>query len=327
MATAGSFTFNKATMIALMKKIWDDYSIVLVTIGIVLIASIFNPRILTLNTMLSIWRSASIVGIIALGMTFVIIAGGIDLSAGHIVAASGGALIMLLRNPEMPLFVAILACVLVAVAIGLFTGTIITKANLPPFIVTLAIGILFRSITMHFLGGATVTVGRPVPEFIRIGLGTTFGVLPNAFVAFIIMTIIASFILNYTKFGSYVYAAGGNENAARYSGINVNLVRTGTYVLLGLCIGITTVFDLSRMAAVAANTSGLQYEFDAITAVVIGGTSLMGGKGRILGTVMGVFIIGMVNHLMVMMNISPFLVGAVKGTIILVAVLLQKQDN
>ncbi|MCL2231921.1 MAG: ABC transporter permease [Treponema sp.] len=322
---AETTALDKTKILGLLKKIWDNYSIVLVTIAIVLVTAIFNPRILTVHTMLSIMRSASIVGIIALGMTFVIIAGGIDLSAGHVVAACGGALIILQRNPDLPLFVALFACIAVALVIGMINGTIITKANLPPFIVTLAIGIFFRSVTMHFLGGATVS-GRNVPEFTSIGMGTTFG-LPNAMVAFVIMAIILSFVLNYTKFGSYVYAAGGNENAARYSGINVHRVRIATYVLLGLCIGITTIFDLSRMAAVAANTSGLQYEFDAITAVVIGGTALSGGKGRMLGTVMGVFIIGMVNHMMVMMNISPFLAGAVKGTIILVAVLLQKQDK
>jgi len=326
MATSGTLAFNKTTMVTLLKKIWDNYSIVLVTICIMLIAAIFNPQILTLATMLSIWRAASIVGIIALGMTFVIIAGGIDLSAGHLVAASGAALIMLLRNPSVSIFTAILVCIVVAMVICFLSGTMITKANLPPFIVTLAVGILSRSLAMHFLGGATVTVGRSLPEFINIGLGS-IGIFSNVMVAFFILAVIMHFVLKYTKFGSYVYAVGGNENAALYSGINVNAVRTGTYVLLGFCIGIATVFDLSRMAAVSAATSGHQLEFYAITAVVVGGTSLMGGKGRILGTVCGVFIVGMVNHVIVMTGISPFLAGAVRGTIILVAVLLQKQDK
>jgi len=326
MATSGQLAFDKTTVLGLLKKLWDNYSIVLVTICIMLIAAIFNPQILTLTTMLSIWRAASIVGIIALGMTFVIIAGGIDLSAGHIVAACGGVLIMLLRNPNIPMFIAILACVGVGMMILLASGTMITKANLPPFIVTLAIGILARSLTMHFLGGATVTVGRSLPEFINIGLGS-IGIFSNVMVAFVILAIIMHFVLKYTKFGSYVYAVGGNESAALYSGINVNLVRTCTYALLGICIGIATVFDLSRMAAVSAATSGHQLEFYAITAVVVGGTSLMGGKGRILGTVCGVFIVGMVNHVIVMTGISPFLAGAVRGMIILVAVLLQKQDK
>ena len=307
------------------KKIWDDYSIVLVTLLIVTVCSIAAPRFLTLNNMMAILRNASIVGMVALGMTFVIIAGGIDLSAGHIVATSGAILIILQGNPNIPLPVALLACVSVALVIGVFSGTLITKANLPPFIVTLAIGIMFRSITLHICRGATIT-GRNIPEFTNIGFGSV-GLIPNPLIVFFAFAILLGLVLKFTKFGSYVYAIGGNENAARYSGINVHGVRICTYILLGLCIGIASILDFSRMAAVSASQSALQYEFDAITAVVIGGTSLSGGRGRILGTVMGVFILGIVSNIMVMMNISPFLSGFVKGVIILIAVLLQKQDR
>jgi ribose transport system permease protein len=153
------------------------------------------------------------------------------------------------------------------------------------------------------------------------------GFLPNPLIVFLLSAIILGFVLKYTKFGSYVYAIGGNENAARYSGINVHLVRICTYALMGLCIGVAAILDFSRMAAVSATQSALHYEFDAITAVVIGGTPLIGGRGRILGTIMGVIILGIVSNIMIMMNISPFLSGFVKGAIILVAVLLQKQDK
>jgi ribose transport system permease protein len=274
---------------------------------------------------MAIARNASIFGMVALGMTFVIVAGGIDLSGGHIVATSGAVLIIMQGNPNIPLPLAIAVCIVVALVIGLLSGTIITKANLPPFIVTLAIGIFFRSITLHICRGATIT-GRNIPEFTNIGFGSV-GFIPNPLIVFVLFAVVLSLILKYTKFGSYVYAVGGNENAARYSGINVHLIKTCTYVLLGLCIGVAAVLDFSRMAAVSATQSALQYEFDAITAVVIGGTPLSGGRGRILGTVMGVFIIGMVSNIMIMLDISPFLSGAVKGAIILVAVLLQKQDK
>ena len=309
----------------ILKKIWEDYSIVLVTLLIVVVCSIAAPRFLTLNNMMAILRNASIVGIVALGMTFVIIAGGIDLSAGHIVATSGAILIILQGNPAVPLPMALLACIAVALIIGAFSGTIITKANLPPFIVTLAIGIMFRSLTLHICRGATIT-GRNIPEFTNIGFGSA-GFIPNPLIFFLTSAVLLGMVLKYTKFGSYVYAVGGNENAARYSGINVRLVKMCTYSLLGLCIGLTAILDFSRMAAVSATQSALHYEFDAITAVVIGGTPLSGGRGRIVGTIMGVFILGIVSNIMVMMNISPFLSGFVKGVIILIAVLLQKQDR
>jgi ribose transport system permease protein len=178
---------------------------------------------------------------------------------------------------------------------------------------------------MYICKGATI-VGRNVSEFTNIGNGS-IGFVPIPLIVFLTASCVLSFVLKYTRFGSCVYAVGGNENASRYSGINVHFIKICTYVLFGLCIGIAATIDVSRMAAVSATTSGNQYEFDAITAVVIGGTSLSGGRGRILGTMMGVFILGIVSNIMVMVNLSPFLSGAVKGAIILVAVLLQKQEK
>jgi ribose transport system permease protein len=309
----------------LLKRIWDEYSIVVVVLLIVAVCSIAAPRFLTINNMMAILRNSSIIGMIALGMTFIIITGGIDLSGGHVLATCGTVLILLQGRSAVPIPVAILGCIGAALVIGAISGLIITKANLPPFIVTLAIGIFFRSVTMHICRGATIT-GRNIPEFTNIGNGSV-GFVPIPLIIFLISAIVFSFVLKYTKFGSYVYAVGGNENASRYSGINVHLIKICAYILLGLCIGIAATIDMSRMAAVSATSSGNQYEFDAITAVVIGGTSLNGGRGRILGTLMGVFILGIVSNIMVMMNISPFLSGAVKGAIILIAVLLQKQEN
>jgi ribose transport system permease protein len=153
------------------------------------------------------------------------------------------------------------------------------------------------------------------------------GVVPIPLIVFLTFAVLLGLVLKYTKFGSYVYAVGGNENAARYSGINVDRVKIGTYVLLGFCIGVASVLDFSRMASVNAAMSGNLYEFDAITAAVIGGTALSGGRGRIVGTVMGVLILGIVSNILIMLNMSPFLSGATKGVIILAAVLLQKQDK
>jgi ribose transport system permease protein len=211
------------------------------------------------------------------------------------------------------------------VAFGFVNGAVITKAKLPPFIVTLAVGIIARSVTMYIARGATV-MGNNVPEFNRIGSGSIFSI-PIPFIVVIVMAIIFHILLTRTKYGTYVFAVGGNENAARFSGIKVDRIRIFTYMLVGLCTGIASTMEMSRMVAVAAATSGSQYEFEAITAVIVGGTSLMGGKGRLIGTIVGFIILGIVNNMMIMLNISPYLAGAVKGAVILFAVLMQRRER
>ena len=312
-------------VIRFCKLIWADYSIVVVCVVFFIAFGVIQPRFMTVPNLLLIMRQSSVVGMIALGMTFVIITGGIDLSCGHVLAASGAVLITMQANEAIPMPFAILACMAVATAIGLFNGVLITRFNLPAFIVTLAIGIMARSLTKYALSGATVA-GRNIPQFTQIGLGT-IGIIPNALIIWLLSTVVLGCVLSYTKFGSYIYAVGGNESAAKYSGISVNKIKVLAYTLTGFCVSIATVLDLSRMAAISPATAGDMYEFDAITAVVVGGTSLAGGRGRILGTVFGVIMITVVSNVMVMMRISPYLSGAVKGLIILAAVLLQRQDR
>ena len=311
--------------------IWRRYSVVVVFFVIVGACGLAAPRFLTPGNLLNILRNTSIVGAIALGMTFVIIAGGIDLSSGPVFATAGAVLIFLQRmkgadgGPLMPLAVAILACCLVAMAFGLLNGLIITKAKLPPFIVTLAVGIIARSVTMYICRGATI-MGNNVAPFNRIGSGNLL-FLPIPFVVVIVMAIVFHIVLTRSKFGTYVFAVGGNENASRYSGIKVDRIRILTYVLVGLCTGIAATMEMSRMVAVAAATSGNQYEFEAITAVIVGGTALSGGRGRLIGTIVGFIILGIVNNMMIMLNISPYLSGAVKGAVILFAVLMQRRER
>ncbi|MGO8692585.1 MAG: ABC transporter permease [Rectinemataceae bacterium] len=298
---------------------------------IILVCGLLAPRFLNPDNLLNILRNTSTVGAIALGMTFVIIAGGIDLSSGPVLATSGMVLIFLQRmvNPDgtstVPLPIAILMCCLVAVAFGFLNGIVITKAKLPPFIVTLAVGIIARSLTMYFARGATI-MGNNIPQFTGIGNGSILNV-PIPFVVAIVLALLFQMLLTRTKFGTYVFAVGGNENAARYSGIKVDRIRILTYMMAGLCTGIAATIETSRMAAVAAATSGNQYEFEAITAVIVGGTSLSGGRGRLVGTIVGFIILGIVNNMMIMLNISPYLSGAVKGAVILFAVLMQRRER
>ncbi|HET6436937.1 MAG TPA: ABC transporter permease [Anaeromyxobacter sp.] len=315
--------------VELLKTIWRDYSILVVLGAIVVGCGILAPRFLNLGNLLIILLNASIVGTIALGMTIVIIAGGIDLSSGPVLATSGAVLILLQRlvhadgSAVVPLPVAILACLVVGTAFGFLNGIIVTRFNLPPFIVTLAVGYIARGLVMYFCRGATI-MGNNFPGL--LGNGRIFEV-PIPFVIMLVMAIAFHVLLTRTKFGSYVFAVGGNENAARYSGIKVERIRIITYMLVGLCTAISAVIEMSRMAAVAAATSGNLYEFEAITAVVVGGTSLAGGKGRIVGTVVGAIILYIVLNMMIMLNISPYLSLAVKGAVILLAVLLQSRER
>jgi ribose transport system permease protein len=322
---------SESRLLQFVTGIWRNYSVVVVFFVIIGICGLAAPRFLTPGNLLSILRNTSIVGSIALGMTFVIIAGGIDLSSGPVFATAGAVLIFLQRmknpdgSPALPLFVAILACAAVAMAFGFFNGIIITKAKLPPFIVTLAVGIIARSVTMYICRGATI-MGNNVPQFSQIGNGSLLS-LPIPFVVVIVMAILFHILLTRTKYGTYVFAVGGNENAARYSGIKVDRIRIITYMLVGLCTGIASTMEMSRMVAVAAASSGSQYEFEAITAVIVGGTALEGGRGRLIGTIVGFIILGIVNNMMIMLNISPYLSGAVKGAVILFAVLLQRRER
>jgi len=321
----------ESRFVSIAKNIWQNYSVVVVFVIILVVCGIAAPRFLRPENLLNILRNTSIVGVIALGMTFVIIAGGIDLSSGPVLATAGAVLILLQRmvtaegEPAMPLWIPILICCAIAVGFGFINGIITTKAKLPPFIVTLAVGIIARSITIYFCRGATI-IGNRIPEFTRIGNGSLF-MIPIPFLIAIALLIILHITLTRSKFGTYVYAVGGNEEAARYSGIKVDRVKILTYMLVGLCTGIAALIEMSRMAAVAAVTSGAMYEFEAITAVIVGGTSLSGGKGRLIGTVVGFIILGVVNNMMIMLNVSPYLSGAVKGAVILFAVLIQRRER
>ena len=311
-----------------LKYVWREHSIIIALVAMIIVASIIAPRFGTPQNILLILRKASVIGMIALGMTFVIITGGIDLSAGHLVATTGTVLILMLRIPTMPIIGAVLIALAAGTLVGTVNGLIITKFQLPAFIVTLAVGTIARSLTTFYLQGLSVSVGRdrPMPEFQAVGNGW-IGPLPTPLVIWGVFAIILGCVLAYTKYGSYTYAVGGNENAARYSGISTNKIKIMAYALTGFTAGAAAVLSVSRTLAVSAVTTGHLYEFDAITAAVIGGTALAGGRGKVVSTFFGMIIIALVSNLMIMLGISPFLAGTVKGCIILGAVFLQKRDR
>ena len=312
-----------------IKYIWGEYGIIIFTVVFFIVCGLVAPRFLTSQNILLVMRQTAIIGIIALGMTFVIITGGIDLSSGHLIAMAGTILLILQGNENISMWVAILACFGVATGMGFINGVIITKLRLPAFIVTLAVGIIARSLTLFITDGVTVG-GRMTPEFLNIGnggIGPANFIIPYSAIVWILMAVILGCVLAYTKFGAYTYAVGGNEVTAKNSGINTDAVKIAAYTLTGFCVGVSALFNFSRVAAILPATAGNMFEFDAITAVVIGGAALAGGRGKILGTFFGMLIIGVVSNLLVMFQISPFLTGFFKGTLILVAVLLQRRDR
>jgi ribose transport system permease protein len=325
MTTVKSTSMNKSSPTRLFRHVWDEYNIIVVTVVIFIVAGLIAPRFLTTMNILLVLRHSAVIGIIAMGMTFVIITGGIDLSSGHVLAMSGTILLMLQGNENVPLWVAILGCFAVATVMGFVNGVIITKIRLPAFIVTLAVGIIARSLTLFVTDGRTVD-GRRTPEFTAIGNGS-LGIIPYSLIVWVLLAVILGCILAYTKYGSYTYAVGGSEITARHSGISVDTIKIAAYTLTGFCVGVASLFNFSRVAAILPGTAGNMFEFDAITAVVVGGCALSGGRGKILGTFFGMIIIGVVSNLLIMFQISPFLTGTVKGTLILLAVLLQRRDK
>lgn len=302
----------------------------LIALGIlVLVSAVLSPHFLQPQNLLNILRQISYTGIIALGMTFVIIAGGIDLSVGSL-AAFAGAIGVLTMNAlgaaGKPEWVGVLAAVLVALAAGslggVLNGLMVTKGRIAPFIVTLGTMAIFRSLSLY-LGDAG--------EF--TSTNTLYSQIGSASIAFVpvpvwIMAAFAAFfslLLGRTRYGRYVRAVGSNQRVALYSAINVDKVRLLTYVVIGLTVGVTAVLISMRFNAVGTSTLGVNYELDAIAAVIIGGTAMAGGSGTIWGTVVGAIILGVINNMLNMVGVSPYLQGTVKGLVIIGAVLIQRR--
>lgn len=315
---------GKAGRIA--RNIWDDYSVALVFVVLIMLCGIIAPSFFKWNNFMAIFRNCSAVGIIALGMTFVIITNGIDLSVGSNFAACGVVLVILQGQVGLPLVVCILLTCAFGVLIGFVNGFIVAKAKLPPFIVTLAMQVFLRSVVKYVTNGATIRGVRD-NAFISIGNGNLVGNFPLPFFIFLVLAVLMHLLLSKTKFGTYVYAVGGNEVTAKYTGIKVDQIKIASYMLIGLMAALGSTIEISRMASVSPTVSGVDYELEAVTSAIIGGTSFNGGKGKIAGTVLGAIILFIITNMMIHMNVSPYLSGAVKGIVILVAVLMQKRDN
>lgn len=315
------------TIVKLDKLNYSNLAPLIALIVLFVISSIASPYFLSTRNILNILRQVSYTGIIALGMTFVIITGGIDLSVGSMTAFVGGITILTLNSlggGYLAVFISIIVALAIGTLAGSINGLLVSKGRIAPFIVTLATMSIYRSLALYISGAGEFRSQSNI--YPKIGSSYFLGI-PIPVWIFLLLTFIFHLLLNDTKFGRYVCAVGYNERVARYSAIKVDLVKFSTYALTGLTVGITSILLSSRLNSISSSNSGLNYELDAIAAVVIGGTSLSGGKGSIIGTFIGAFVLGIINNMLNMTGVSPYLQGTVKGLVILGAVLMQYNRN
>lgn len=284
------------------------------------------PNFLKPENLINIMRQISYTGIIALGMTLVIISGGIDLSVGSMTAFVAGISIYFMNLFGSDSIIALILVIVFAMALGaacgLVNGLLVTKARIAPFIATLGMLSIFRSLIIYFSGASNIeSYNLYYPE-----IGSSVFILPVPVWVFLIAAIKLHIFLKHTKYGRYICAVGDNEKVAQYSAINVTLVKIIPYVITGITVGLTAILWSSRLNSINSNDA-VGYELDAIAAVVIGGTVMTGGKGSVLYTVLGAIMLGIINNMLVLGGISSYLQQATKGFVIIIAVFLQYNNN
>lgn len=296
----------------------------LIALVVLLVASsLASEYFLNTRNITNVMRQVSYTGIIAIGVTFVIIGGGIDLSVGSMVALVGVLLLYALNavtDPVMAIVVGILVALGSGALFGVFNGLLVTRGKITAFIATLATMSIFRSVALYLTDAGEVVSDNPL--FPDLGGGYWLGI-PIPVWAFLILAAVAHVLLFYTRFGRHLCAVGANAQVARYSGIRVRSVILGSFTIAGACVGLSAIMLTSRLNSISPSDAGVLYELDAIAAVVIGGTALSGGKGSIWGTVIGALILGIINNMLNLLGVSPYLQGMVKGSVILIAVLVQ----
>lgn len=298
------------------KQFCSKNLIIVAFIAICLFLTIMSPRFLTVKNLLNVLIQSTTMGVVAVGMTFVIVTGGIDLSVGAVVAL-GAALGAGAMRSGVPFGISIILIIGIGTLFGLIQGFLISYVKMPAFIATLGGMSIGRGIMMVYLQGRTIS-GVPL-EFQFLGNGYIFGVIPCAVVILIIVFAIGYYVLRYTAFGRAVYALGGNREATELSGINIKRIETLTYAISGMAAGLGAVVLTARLGS-AVPTAGEGLEMEAISAVVIGGASLSGGRGSVMGTLVGILLLGVLNNGMNLLNIDPFYDGVVQGAVILIAV-------
>jgi len=300
-------------------------------VALFIIGIFVNDAFLSAGNVSNILARSSFIGIVAIGATFVITTGGIDLSVGSMAAFISGCMILLM-NALMSafdslitiIFLAIIASAAIGALAGMINGLLTTKAKIEAFIVTLGTMGIYRSLVTYMADGGTLSLNFTIGDvYSEVYYGTLLG-LPYPVWVFLAVAIIGYVLLNMTVFGRHCFAVGSNESVAHYSAINVDRVKTATYILQGLCVSIATIIYVPRLGSASGQT-GILWELEAIAAIIIGGTMLKGGYGRIWGTVVGALILTLIGNILNLTDaVSNYLNGAVQGVIVIVAVYLQR---
>src|SRR6201987_894960 len=315
----------------MLSSIFSKYGIFLIFIIMVVAASILSPAFLSPINLINIVRQMSVVGLIARGVTGVVVSAGIDLSSGSVVGLTAVVAASLAQDPQVstlfypgvhvPLIFAVLAACVVGALVGLLNGSLVAKTGIPPFIATLGTYTAIRGLALLYTGGRPISDLTDAYHF--IGQGALLGV-PVPIIILVIMAVIPHILYAHTKFGKYIYAIGGNEQAGRVSGIGAATYKMLIYVYASFLAGLAGVVVSSRIGSGQPGL-GVGYELDAIAAAVIGGTSLSaGGIGPVAGTIVGALIIGVLNNILDLMNVSAYWQQIIKGCIIVGAVILDQ---
>lgn len=289
-----------------------------------ILIGIINPRFFDIGNFMNIFRQTSVNAIIAVGMTLVILTAGIDLSVGSILAITGAIGALLLKSGMFDIF-AILLMLILGGLFGMLNGVAISKLKLQPFIVTLVSMTMLRGFTLVVSDGRPISIGEQSEFFSAIGNGYLLGI-PIPVILMLLIFLFMNYTLKNTRFGRYVYAIGGNEEATILSGINTAKYKTFAYILSGIFSALAAVIITSRLSS-AQPTAGNTYELDAIAAVVLGGTSLAGGVGSIGGTLIGALIIGVLSNALNLLEVTSYYQTIVKGLVIFVAVVIDMKSN
>jgi ribose transport system permease protein len=318
--------FEGKTIKQAWRHITTDYSYWVSFVVLMVVAVVVNPSFLSWSNLSNQFIQGAIVGICAMGMSLVISAGMIDLTVGAAVAFISGMGVSVLNNTRS-IGLCLLFCLGAGFIIGLINGVLVTKGRIAPFIVTLASMSAWRSVINQLGRGGPFTVSQEMYESFRQVAAGRIGEIPYLMIFFILITALTGIIMSRTKFGTYVYAIGSNELAARLSGISVDRVKTLIFVYAGSLYGLAAFLLASRLSAIQAASAGLAYEMDAIAAVAIGGTAMSGGRGKIIGTFLGVLMLRIISTVLIMARVPPFLNGLVQGIIIIIAVLAQNRKK
>lgn len=308
------------------KQWWLEQKALIALLILIAVVSALNPNFFTTDNLLNILRQTSVNAIMAVGMTLVILTAGIDLSVGSVLALCG-AFAAAMLDGELSIFLTVPAVLVAGALLGGVSGVIIAKGRVQAFIATLVTMTLLRGATLVFTDGRPISTGfsDASDAFAWFGTGYLLGIpVPVWLMAAVFATV--WYLLNHTRIGRYIYALGGNEAATSLSGINVDRIKIIVYAACGFLSALAGIIVTSRLSS-AQPTAGTGYELDAIAAVVLGGTSLAGGKGRISGTLIGAFIIGFLNNALNLLDVSSYFQMIVKATVILLAVLIDHKSS